>query len=279
MVIEATTGADITIPLWIRGKAGLEEAWIEAWIETGDVMLAREAVREHAAYDTFFAGNQRDDGTVRITEEQYASVVEGYQQALISVGLNPGIFADNFGNLIENDVDVNEFVDRIEAVRAGIIDRAPAVADWYSENYGIEMTPEAVYASLLDPTVAEGIIGRTIAISQIGATAAEHGFGVGITAAEELVNRDLDIFAARRFFGEAEAMIPTLGVLAARHADPDDDFDLAEFTQAEIMNDPEQRRRIRRLLAQERSSFSMGSGQAALVAQTQAGGLSGLSER
>ncbi len=271
--------ADMSVPLWVKGKSGLEEAWVEAWIETGDVMLAREAVRAHSAYDTYYPGNKRDDGTVRVTEEQHLSLVEGYQDALISVGLNPGIFADNFGQLISNNVDVEEFVDRIEAVRAGIIDRAPSVAEYYSENYGIEMTPEAVYASLLDPTVAEGIINRTIAISQIGAAASEHGFGIGLLAAEALVNRDIDIFTARRFFGEAESMVPALGVLAARHNDPDDDFDLGEFTQAEIMNDPEQRRRIRRLLAQERSTFTLGSGQAATFTQDIAGQRAGLAER
>jgi hypothetical protein len=126
--------------------------------------------------------------------------------------------------------------------------------------------------------VAEGIIGRTIAISQIGAAASEHGFGIGLLAAEALVNRDVDIFTARRFFGEAEAMVPVLGTLAARHNDPDDDFDLGEFTQAEIMNDPEQRRRIRRLLAQERSSFVQGSGQAGAILQSDTG-LTGLASR
>ena len=55
--------ADMTVPLWIKGKAELEQAWIDAWIETGDVTLAREAVRSHTSYNTYFAGNQRDDGS------------------------------------------------------------------------------------------------------------------------------------------------------------------------------------------------------------------------
>jgi hypothetical protein len=267
----------MTVPLWVRGKSELEQAWIDAYVETGDVMLAREAVRADAAYSTYYAGNQRDDGTVRITEEQYASVVEGYKATLLSVGLNPGLFADNFATLIENDVDVSEFTDRVESVRAGIIDRAPAVIDYYAQNYGIEMSIEGVYASLLDPTVGEGIVSQKIAISPIGAAAAEHGFDIGLTAADELFNQDIDIYTARRFFGQAETMLPVLQTLADRHNDPDDTFDLAEFTQAEIMQDPAQRRRMRRLLAQESSTFTSSAGLS--VAQNQAGGSSGLAER
>lgn len=267
------------VPLWIKGKAELEQAWTEAWIETGSVLLAREAVRAHASYETYFAGNKRDDGTVRVTEEQYQSILEGYAGGLLSVGLNPDIFADMFSGLISGDVSVGEFVDRLEMARAGIIDRAAAVAERYTDYYGIEMTVEAVYASVLDPLVHEGIISRKIAISQIGASASEHGFDIGITAAETLVNQDIDIFTARRFFGQAENLLPVLETLAQRHADPDDTFDLGEFTQAEIMNDPTQRRRIRRLIAQEGAFFTSGSGQAQLISSARQGSLTGLNDR
>jgi hypothetical protein len=269
-----------TAPYWTANKPELIAEWERLYVDEGlDGAVLLDELRKHPSYDKYFPGIKRDDGSIRITEGEYLSVMEGYKQALISVGLNPRIFADSFPNLVANDVNVTEFVDRLEAVREGVIDRAPAVAAYYSEKYGIDMTEEAIYASLLDPTVGEGIINRTIAISQVGAAAAEHGFDIALTAAEELVNRDLDIFAARRFFGEAEAMIPALTVLTARHNDPDDDFDLAEFTQAQIMQDPEQRRRIRRLLAQERTDFSSGSGTGASLSRSDAGALTGLAER
>ena len=74
-------------------------------------------------------------------------------------------------------------------------------------------------------------------------------------------------------------MLPALQVLAARHADPDDTFDLGEFTQAQIMNDPMQRQRIRRLVAQEQSDFSQGAGQASAFELDQTGQKLGLKAR
>jgi len=84
---------------------------------------------------------------------------------------------------------------------------------------------------------------------------------------------------ARQLFASAEAAIPVLNVLASRHADPDDTFDLNEFVESEVMADPTQKRRVRRLLAQERSTFSMGGGGAEPFAPDRSGRKAGLETR
>jgi hypothetical protein len=90
----------------------------------------------------------------------------------------------------------------------------------------------------------------------------------------ELYERDIDLGRVRQLFQQADAMMPALSVLAARHADPDDNFDLNEFTAGTLYNDPEQARRIRTLIAQERSSFT--GGKQIEYSGNKGGGLTGL---
>ena len=271
------TAADANVPLWVKGKAGLEQAWVDEWIETGNDLLAREAVRAHADYETFFPGNQRDDGTVHITEGEYQSLIEGYENTLVSVGLNPAIFQELFPNLVAGDVDIGEFVDRVESVRVQVIDQVPAVMERMSTFYGIDYTEDAIFASFLDPTVGESILDRRIAVSQVGAIAWDKGFDVGISDVELVLNQGFGVAQARNFYAQAETMLPVLQALMARHDDPDDLFDLNDFTQALVLDDPEQRRKIRRTLAQERSSFVSGAG--GPIAISQSGRRVGLEER
>jgi hypothetical protein len=65
-------------------------------------------------------------------------------------------------------------------------------------------------------------------------------------------------------------------VLANRHFDPDDDFDIFEFTAASLFNDPVQRRRMARLIAQEQAQFGSTGG---FARDRGTGGLAGLEVR
>ncbi len=256
-----------TVPFWVRGTT-MEQAWIDAWVETGDTVLAREAVRLHADYGIWFPGNLRDDGTVHITEGEYQSLIEGYENTLVSVGLNPQIFHELYAKLVAGDVDISEFTSRVEAVRIQVIDQGPAVQERMSTYYGFDYTPEAIFASFLDPTVGDAILNRRIAVSQVGAAAWEKGFDVGVTDVELILNQGFGVTQARDFYAQAEAMLPALQALMARHDDPDDTFDLNAFTQAQVLEDPLQRQKIRRTLAQERSSFVSGAGGPIAISQT-----------
>ena len=248
----------------------------EAFIEYGDPAMAWAFVRQSAEYAVHFAGNRREDGTLRMTEQEYASVKEGYSDVFRSIGLNPELFKGQYVALIEGDVSPDElFRDRVMPIYERVIESTPEIMAYYADAYGVEMTPAAILAAALDPdTVGTQILNKQIALSEIGGEAASSGYDIDIEFAERLMDEGLDQVAADSLFKKAENMLPMLNTLAARHADPDDEFDLSEFVSAELFADPGQRRKIRRLMAQESSTFTGGAQVDYLRSRT--GGIAGL---
>lgn len=268
---------DVYLPPWIRGTL-LEQVYIDAWVETGDPQLAIEAVRESQFYSQYFAGNLRDDGSVRYDENTYLSIIDSYRNTLLSIDVNPDIF--NFGILIEGDVSPTEFITRVESMYEGVIDQAPEIMSYYADKFGIQLSVSAIMASLIDPDIGQSVLNGQIAIAQVGGSASQYGFDITADFAESLVHAGVQgTQAAAQLFSLAQGVIPTLSALASRHADPDDDFDLNEFTAASVFNDPEQRQRIRRLMAQEVSTFTSGSGAAEPIARSDSGRRIGLEAR
>jgi len=156
-----------------------------------------------------------------------------------------------------------------------VIEASPEIRDFYAENYSMDLTDTAIVASFLDPDIGQAIIEKRIATSEIGGSAATRGFDVSLSYAQSLERADMSRREADSFFGQAATMVPALSVLDSRHADPDDDFDLNEFTQASLFDDPEQRRRMRRLISQENSAWT-GGVQTDIVRSRETGGLTGL---
>lgn len=268
------TPPNVFIPIWLRGTP-LEQVYIDAWVETGDAMLAVEAVRADNRYDDYFAGNKRDDGSVRYDESTYQSLIEGFEDVLLSINVNPDLFSARFADLIEGAVSIPEFTQRVENVYERVIDASPEVAARLNEYYGVGMGTNAIIASFLDPDVGSLILDKQIAVSEVGAEASKRGFNATKDFANRLYEAGTDTASeAAQFFSLAENMIPTLATLAARHDDPDDDFTLEEFAAGEIFNNPLQRRRTRLLLAQERATF--GQSQEAAFTRAQTGGVAGL---
>lgn len=270
---------DVYLPTYLEGTP-LADVWLEAWITTNDPNQAIAAVQRDPSYDTYFPGNLRADGSVLYTEAQYRSITEMFDDVLLGFGLNVDLFRPKYGELIAGLVSPAEFTQRVESVYAGIIDQVPAVMEYYSENFDVDMTPEAVFAAFLDPDIDQMITAGDIAISQVGGTAAQRGFQIATDFADQLVQAGMDTTSeAAQFFSLAEGALSTLQTLATRHADPDDDFDLTEFAQAQVFGDPGQRDRMRRLMAQERSSFSQGSQGAGPFTPSDIGARRGLADR
>jgi len=276
MTTREDDGYSLFMPSWMT-ETGLADVWQEAYIETGDATLAIETVRRDSAYDAYFPGNRRDDGSLRYDEATYFGIIESYEDALLSVDVIPDFFREKFGDLIAGLVSPNEFVNRVESMYESVIESSSQIRDFYAANYGIDMTDSAIVASFLDPDIGMAILDKRIAVSQIGGEASVRGFNVGLEYAESLQRSGISRDEAQQFFGDAASFVPTLTVLAARHADPDDDFDLDDFTRASLFDDPEQRRRMRRLVAQERSTFT-GSAQLDFV-KARSGGVTGLETR
>ena len=251
-------------PSWL--PPALVDAWYQEYLELGGASVSgsgrnateiiRSDPRYRSLYDHFFPGNRRDDGSLRLDERDYKARVEGYENALLGVNVNPELFADRFAALIEGGVGEGEFVGRIESMYERVIDAAPDIRNFYAANYALDMTDEAIIASFLDPDIGNSILTGQIAISEIGGEAAMRKFNIDLDFAQRLERGGVTRTQAQDLFGQAALDVPVLNVLAARHADVDDTFDLNEFTQAAIFDDPTQRRRMRRLVAQERSTFS-----------------------
>lgn len=270
---------NVFIPYWMRGTQ-LESKYKDLWAEnpyaSKDLILSM--LREEPAWDTLFPGNRYPDGSPIHTEDNYRRIESAFSDALISIDVNPSLFRAKFPELIQGHVSPDEFVTRVETVYSRVIDAAPAIRNFYASNFSEDMTDSAIVASFLDPDVGQAILSKQVAMSEVGGEAAESGFSVTTDFAKNLVNAGLDSQSeAAQFFGLAENMLPVLGTLSARHADPDDPFDLEEFTEYQLFNDPAARQRVRRLLAQEETSFGPDSMLA--VNRNQSGSLTGLTER
>lgn len=226
------------------------------WDETGDSNLALAALQQDPRYDQYFPGNRRPDGTLRLSEADYATTVDGYRRLIADYGLNPDVFADRFAGLIEGDVSPRELAGRLGAAYEQIVTNVPEVRQEFSRLYGVEGGEQALFASFIDPDVGEAILNRRIGVAQVAAEGVRRGFSLQRDFAESIVAEGVDQEAARQFFTQAENLLPTLDTLAKRHLDPDDDFDLTELAQAGIFGRSDQSRRIRRLFNAEAAAFS-----------------------
>ncbi|MFQ5524366.1 MAG: LysM peptidoglycan-binding domain-containing protein [Acidimicrobiia bacterium] len=235
--------------------AELLDIFARAWAETGDVSLALAQTRADPAYDRFFPGIKRDDGSLRLSEAEYLSRMDGYKLILGQFNLNPEVFQNRLVEAIEGELSVGEFASRMSAAYSQIISFLPQAREFYASNYGLELTDEAIFASFIDPDLGNAVLSQRIAVSQIGGAAAAAGFNLDLTFAERIRQRGLDFGQAQGFFDQAREQIPTLGRLAQRFG-VDKTVDLGEFAGATIFADPFQRRRVRRLLAAEASSFT-----------------------
>jgi len=256
--------------------AGLLSTYETSWGEYEDSDLALQEVRLTDEYQAIFRGNyDPESGQVRMTESNYFASKAKFDATLISVGLNPDPFEDEWIRALEGDVSPTEMTGRIESAYERIIEWAPEIRQFYSDTYGIDMTDAAIVGSVLSPRIGEELISKQMTMAEIGGEAATRGFNIGKDLAEELYNRQLGRSDAAGFFGSAANQLPVLDVLAKRHDDPDDDFDLEEFVTAGIYDDPTQRRRIRRLVAQEGSMFTSGK----VARERSTGALTGLTEQ
>lgn len=268
------TNPTLSAPAWMRGTP-LEDLWLETWVATGDGSLAMEAVRQSPIYDEFFAGNRREDGSIRYDENTYLGIIESFEDTLLSINLNPDIFREYFVENIEGNRSPAEFASAVNAVYEQVIQNVPEVAQWAATTFNLDATPQALIAMAIEPRVGEAILSRKIAMSEVGGAAATKNFTIGANLAEKLVRYGTDTFGeAAELFAEANVLLPAISTLARRHNDPDDDFSLEDFTNAAVFGDPEQRRTMRRLIAQERVSF--GPDQALALRRSQEGAATGL---
>ena len=222
-----------------------------------DVALGK--LRQDPIYEDYFPGNKRADQTVRYNEAEYLAVKESYKLSLEDYGLNPELFDDTFSNLIAGDVSPSEFKTRIDVVFEGIKGNIPQVKEFYSANYGIDLSDEAIFASAIKPELGEQILNRQIGVAQIGGEARRAGFGdiISLEKARELQAAGITQAQARQLFAAAQAELPELESLQIRRGVAEEErIGLEEFTEAAVFQDPEISRRLERLREEEQAEFS-----------------------
>ena len=228
-----------------------------------DVALGK--LRQDPIYDDYFPGNKRADKTVRYNEAEYLAVKESYKLSLEDFGLNPELFDDTFSNLIAGDVSPSEFKTRVGIVFEGVKSNIPQVKEFYSANYGIDLTDEAIFASAIKPELGEQILNKQIAVSQIGGEARRAGFGdtISLEKAQELQAAGITQAQARQLFQEAQLEVPRIQELQARGGrQVDDVFGIEDFTEAAVFRSPEELEEVRVLEAEEASRFTPMTGPA-----------------
>jgi hypothetical protein len=254
----------------------LLDIFAEKWAESGDPDLALAETRADSRYDSYFPGIKRSDGSLRMSESEYLGRIDGYHMALSQYGLNSTLFSNHFTEMIEGELDPSELATRLGAAYDQIITAMPTVRDYYSANYGVALTDEAIFASFIDPELGNAILNQRIAVSQIGGAGAAYGFQLDLAFAERIRQQGVNFGQANQAFAEAAYQIPVLNALAQRFDTNDPNVDIGEFTSASIFQDPNQMRRFNRLRNASTSSFTETLGG---VATTQSGAVVGLSQR
>jgi len=255
------TYAELAQSLYPNMPPDILELFASEWARTGDPQVAIAEVRRSDAYEIAFPGNKRPDGTVKFDEVTYTGLKESYIGTLQEYGIprntSVDLLTDRFTGLIEGEVSAREFAQRVDAVYQGIQENIPEVTEFYRENFGLELTPEAIFVGALDPTVGEEIVAGRITTAQIGGEAARAGFEISGEFAQRLQRAGISQAQARQLFTSAQAELPRLQELQARGGvEQPEQFTLEQFTEAAVFQSPEELEEIRQLEAEEASRFA-----------------------
>ena len=255
------TYAELAQSLYPNMPPDILNLFANEWARTGDPNVAIAEVRRSPAYEIAFPGNKRPDGTVKFDEVTYTGLKESYIGTLAEYGIprntSVDLLTDRFTGLIEGEVSAREFAQRVDAVFQGVQENIPEVQAFYRENFGLDLTPEAIFVGALDPTVGEEIVAGRITTAQIGGEAARAGFEITGEFAQRLQRAGVTQAQARQLFTAAETELPKLQSLQeARGVAAEEQLGLEEFTEAAVFQSPQEVSRIRRLQEEQRAEFT-----------------------
>jgi len=242
-----------------------------AYSENQNSDVALSTVRQSEDYETYFPKNIRIDGTIRLSESDYASVKESYGLTIEDYGMNKDYFENTFATLIEKGISPNEFRQRVASASDGITQNIPAVREYYATNFNLDLNDNQILASVIDPDIGQAIIEGRITQAQIGGEAQARGFNLNADEVQALERAGLTQAQARQLFAAAEQEVPRLATLARRFEPESIDetetvtpgglteregYDIEEFVEAQVFGSAEEKERVRRLQAQEESLSS-----------------------
>ncbi len=248
---------DVSTALFPFLSPELVGVFADAWSSFGDPELAMAELRRDPAYDAYFPGIKRADGTLRMSETEYLARQEGYRRTFQSFGLNPRVFEGRIRNLMEGDVSVSELADRMSAAYNQVVEATPQIKEFYASTYGLELDDRAVFASFIDPAVGEDVLNRRISVAQIGGEAAESGFRISADFADLLASRGLTRTQAGELFNTAATELPTFSSLSTR-LESGPGVSLESFVGAATGEDTAAAATLRRLAARSAAEFAPG---------------------
>ncbi len=254
----------------------LIELYVQGYADTGDEAQALAFMRADPIYDVYFAGNRAPDGSFRRSEVAYLSGLDRMNQDLASYGLNPEVFQGLYAGLVAGGVSSDELARRLSVTYNRVIQSLPEIRAQFAENEGLLLTDEAIFGMAISPQIHGDVLEHRITIAEIGGTAALRGFDLGITRAGQLASAGLNRATAMDLYSRASRQVPVLQRLATRYADIDPTFDIREFEEAAVFQDPTQIGRAERLLEREAATFQE---EKADVARDQLGRVVGLRPR
>ena len=250
--------------------SNLLDLLISSWTETGSIDIALATVRQSDAFEQAFPGIKREDGSLRMTEIQYLELKDDMKDQLRNYNLNPDIFADEIVEAIAGDVDKEEFAGRLSFGYNELINNKDVVLEVYREQFGMDLTEEALFAMFISPDISQAVLENQILTSQILAEAEIAGVGLGSEVATKFVKGKITQRQSAEIFQRAEQLSGLTRVAAGAG------FDLTEEEIATGIAglDSEQLKLIRSVEARAASLSSIQAG----AAQARTGEVVGLEE-
>lgn len=234
--------------------AELAAIYADAWVQSGDRDIALATLNASPELETHFPGIKRPNGSLRLSILEYIGTIAGYEDVLLEVGVNPGVFTSQMADSIAGEKSVNEFRADVQAVESRIASQQDELIQVYGDFYGIGYDKASLIASVLSPDIGQAIIDRRITIAEIGGEAALSGFNINRVTATRLQQFGVDRQTGRQTFRTAAEVLPGLSAAGLRQGEGE--VGLSDFLAAEVEGDVKQRRRLRRTIAGEKSDFT-----------------------
>jgi hypothetical protein len=191
-------------------------------------------LRDTPEFATRFPGMQirRDNKMSAIAPDQYIALERFYKQVMMAAGMPEGFYdsVDDFAEFIGNDVDEDEFKDRVTMAAVAVQNIDPYLKGQLRDLYGIGVENEGeLIAYYLDPQRGTDIIEQRLQLEAAGLSSASIGaLGSGFNqkTAEQLADRNIQKREiADRFRGQRAITQQLVG---------EDEFTASEFAAAEF---------------------------------------------
>tara|TARA_R100000995_G_scaffold80700_1_gene52754 strand:- start:730 stop:2019 length:1290 start_codon:yes stop_codon:yes gene_type:complete len=252
----------------------LVRLFLNKYAESGNERLALAEMRADPIMVEIYPGIKRDDGSLRMTEQEYVAAIDNMKASVRKFNLNPNEFGDDIVQAISGDVSPLEFSQRLDAGYEGVVNNIPQVKQAYLDNFGIDLPDESIFAMFVSPNVATKILEGQIRASQVIGEAEAAGFGsVTAQVAQSLTAQGLTQEGARKGFGEAALTLP--GIQTAALSQGRDNIGVADYVEATQLGDAQQLRELQNVINQNRAESAAILG----AATNRAGQVTGLIEQ